>query len=244
MPFAADPWDLLLIAAVSLQVTAVAYLRAPRWKALILCLPFPFTIVALGLGRPIDVTNLLGLIAIFLYVHAIRLLYRRLGLPIIPAISLALAGYCLLGWAVVDLLPATPMSFWTTAVAVCLLAFFLHRRLPPRSEPGHRTPLPVWLKLPVVVAVVCLLLLVKESLQGFATLFPLVSVVGAYEARHSLWTLGRQMPVLMLTLTPLMAVAHLTQKHVGLGPSLLFGWAAFLLILLPLTRAMWRRKAA
>ena len=227
MPFAADPWDLLLIAAVSLQVTAVAYLRAPRWKALILCLPFPFTIVALGLGRPIDVTNLLGLIAIFLYVHAIRLLYRRLGLPIIPAISLALAGYCLLGWAV-----------------VCLLAFFLHRRLPPRSEPGHRTPLPVWLKLPVVVAVVCLLLLVKESLQGFATLFPLVSVVGAYEARHSLWTLGRQMPVLMLTLTPLMAVAHLTQKHVGLGPSLLFGWAAFLLILLPLTRAMWRRKAA
>lgn len=242
MPFVAGPWDLLLIAAVSLQVTAVAYVRAPRWKALILCLPFPFTIVALGLGRPIDVANLLGLVAIFLYVHAIRLLHKRFGLPIVPAIGLALAGYCLLGWAVVGLLPATPMSFWTTAVAVCLLALFLHRRLPARSEPGHRTPLPIWLKLPVVVAVVCLLLLLKESLQGFATLFPLVSVVGAYEARHSLWTLGRQMPVLMLTLTPLMAVATLTQEHVGLGPSLLLGWVAFLLLLIPLIRTMWRRE--
>jgi hypothetical protein len=242
MGFAPGPWDLLLIAAVSLQVTAVAYLRAPRWKALILCLPFPFTIVALSLGRPIDVTNLLGLIAIFLYIHAIRLLYQHLDLPIVPAISLALIGYCLLGWAAVGLLPVTPMSFWTTAVAVCLLALFLHRRLPARSEPGHRTPLPIWLKLPVVVAVVCLLLLVKESLQGFATLFPMVSVVGAYEARHSLWTLGRQMPVLMLTLTPMMAVARLTQEQIGLGPSLLLGWTAFLLILLPLIRIMWRRE--
>ena len=41
------PWHLLLILGVPLQVTSVAYLRSPRWKALALTLPVPFTLIAL-----------------------------------------------------------------------------------------------------------------------------------------------------------------------------------------------------
>jgi hypothetical protein len=244
MRLAPGPWDLLLIAVVSLQVMAVAYLPAPRWKALILCLPFSFTTIALGLGRPVDVTNLLGLATILLYVHGIRLLHQHLHVPIVPAIGLALAGYCLIGWAAIRLLPPTPAAFWTAAAALVLFALFLHHRLPSRTEPEHRTLLPIWLKMPVVFGVVCLLLLLRESLQGFATLFPMVAVVGAYEVRHSLWTLGRQIPVLMLTLTPLIAVARLTQEHVGLGWALALGWCAFLAVLVPLTRRMWTGETA
>ena len=244
MSFSPGFWDLLLIGIVSLQVTCVAYLRAPRWKALVLCLPFPFTTVALSLGHPIDATNLLGLVVIFLYVHIIRILHQRLGAPIVPAIILALIGYCLISWGAVRLLASAPVTFWTAAAVVLLLALLLHWRLSSRSEPDHRTLLPVWLKLPIVVAVVCLLLLIKESLQGFATLFPMVSVVGAYEARHSLWTLGRQMPVLMLTMVPLMVVTRLTQDYLGLGGGLLLGWCVFLALLVPLIRRMWLQETA
>lgn len=235
-------WDLVLIAVVSLQVAAVAYVHAARWKAMLLCLPFPFTFVALGLGRPIDVTNLLGLATFFLYVHAVRLLHQQLRVPIVPAIGASLAGYCLIGWVAAPLLPSGPVSFWTTAVLLAAGALFLHRRLPSRPEPGHRTPLPVWLKLPAIVAVVCLLLVVKEGLRGFATLFPMVTVVGAYETRHSLWTLSRQIPVLMLTMIPMMAVVRLAQNPLGMAGALALGWCAFLVVLVPLARDMWRRN--
>ena len=50
-------WDVALLVIVSLQVTAMAYLQHPRWKALALALPFPFTTIALGQGQPINVTH-------------------------------------------------------------------------------------------------------------------------------------------------------------------------------------------
>ena len=241
MDFAPGRWDLLLIGVVSLQVAVVAYLRPPHWKALGLTLPFPFTIIALSQERPLDATNVLSLIVLLLYVHSIRLFHYRLRLPIGLAIPLSLSGYSLISWTAVRLLPLTPAAFWITCAAVFLLGLGLHLLLSTRDEPDHRTSLPIWLKLPLIVAVVCLLLLIKESLQGFATLFPLVGVVGAYEARHSLWTFGRQMPVFMLTFLPLLIVAYLTQDRFGLGPALLLGWIAFLLVLLPLTRRLWRK---
>jgi len=39
-----------------------------------------------------------------------------------------------------------------------------------------------------------IILLLKASLQGFTTTFPMVTVVGASEACYSLWTLGRRSP--------------------------------------------------
>ena len=236
MDLEAGFWDLLLIWVVSLQVTLVAYLRDPRRKSLVLCLPFPFTVVALSRGKPIDAANVLGLLVFFLYVHGVRFFHYRLHLPIVAAIALSLAGYCLIGWMVVGFLPAGAAAFWTSSVAVFAVGLFFHLRSSFRFEPGHRTPLPVWLKLPIVAGVVCLLLLLKESLQGFATFFPMVSVVGAYEVRHSLWTLGRQVPVLMLALVPLMAAAYLTQGFFGLGGALAVGWGAFAGVLVPLMR--------
>lgn len=232
-------WDLALIAVVSLQVTTVAYIHAPRWKALILFLPFPFTMIALGLGNPIDVNNVLAMVAILLYVHGIRWLNTGFGVPVVPAIALSLVLYCLFSWSILAVVPATQEAFWIAAAMVFLLALALHLRLRSRIEPAHRTPLPVWQKLPIVIAVVCLLLVIKESLQGFATLFPMVTVVGAYEARHSLWTLGRQIPVFIMTMTPMMILIRLTQDHIGLGGAIVLGWLAFLLFLVPLTRHLW-----
>ncbi len=235
-------WELLLLVAVSLQVTVMAYLRAPRMKALVLCLPLPFTLVSLAMGAAVDATNLLGVIAIFVYVHLVRLLHQKGGVPIVAAIALSLVSYCALGWTLLRLVPATPAMFWILAAVLLAGAAYLNRGTASRSEPGHRTPLPIWLKLPIVLAVVCGLLAVKESLQGVATMFPMVSVPGAYEARHSLWTLGRQMPVLIITLVSLMIVARLSQPHLGLIGGLGLGWIVYLSLLVPLLRSLWARQ--
>jgi hypothetical protein len=52
------------------------------------------------------------------------------------------------------------------------------------------------------------------------------------------------MPVLLLTMMPMMIVAHLSFQRVGLGRSLALGWVVFLAIFIPLTRFTWSRDVA
>jgi hypothetical protein len=235
------PADLALVLAVSCQATLLAYLREPRWKAALFALPIPFTMATLSLGRPVGATNVLALPLLYLYTEAVRRLHGSGRVPIVPAILLAAAGYTVVGMLLAQVVPSTEAVFWLAAAAVFCLGLGLFRRLPPRAEPGHRSPLPVWAKLPIITAVILFLVTIKQTLGGFMTLFPMMGVVTAYEARHSLWTISRQIPLLMIALVPMMAVCRLAQPAVGLGASLALGWGVYLAIYLPMTRADWAR---
>jgi len=236
-------WDILLLVVVSTQATALAYVYAPKWKAFILLLPFPFTLSTLAVGTGVDVTPVVGLILLLLFMHAVRLLYRRLGLPIISAIVLPAVGYCILGTLLARILPRTDSFFWTAFACVYALGIVLVFSMPYREEPGHKTPLPVWNKLPIIVAVILMLILMKKSMQGFITMFPMVGLITVFEARHSLWTICRQIPVLMLTILPLMAVCQLLQNSIGLGGALAVGWVIFGLMLTLVLGLRGRRDA-
>lgn len=242
MPFHFTTWDIILIVAVSLQATVMAYLPLPRLKAFAYVLPVPFTIASLALGRTIDATNVLGVLLLFAYIQGVRLLHRRLRLPIVPAIAVAALSYTAIGWLLAPVVPPSGTAFWVLAALTLLISLGLYRLLPFRDEPSHRTTLPVYIKLPIIAGVIVLLVLVKEQLQGFMTLFPMVGVVGAYEARHSLWTMGRQIPTWMIAMIPLLSVIRLAQPSLGLPWALALGWIAFLAVLLPLTRRQWRKR--
>ncbi|MGB0604654.1 MAG: hypothetical protein ACPGRY_06855, partial [Candidatus Latescibacterota bacterium] len=136
-------WDVALLIVVSLQVTAMAYLPHPRWKALALALPFPFTTIALGQGQPINSTHVLALLVLIVYYHSIRLLHRRL--PIVPSIGLGLGLYVLSSRMLLSIVPIQPASFPICVGTIGVLALALFLWQPPRSEPHHRTPLPVYL---------------------------------------------------------------------------------------------------
>lgn len=237
------PWDAALLVAVSLQATTLAYVRAPRWKATIMGLPIPFTFTTLAVGRPVGASNVTGLALLFLFTLAVWLLHQRLHLPVVAAIALSAAGYCAAGAALVPILPGGPTAFWLACAGILALALALLRALPTCEEPGCRSALPLWIKLPAVAGVILFIIVVKNGLQGFATVFPMMGTVAAYEARRSLWTNVRQIPVIMVTLVPLMVTSRLAEPHIGLAPSLLVGWLVFLAILIPLTRALWRRPA-
>ncbi len=243
MPIRFGPWDAALLVAVTLQATAIAYVRSPRWKAAVMGLPIPFTFTTLALGRPVEASNVTGLAVLFLFTLAVWLLHQRLRLPIVPAIVLSAAGYCAFGAALVPILPATPTTFWLACAGIVTLALALLHVLPNYEEPGHRSALPLWIKLPAMAGVILFIIVVKNGLQGFATVFPMIGTVAAYEARHSLWTNVRQIPVIMLTLVPLMVASRLSQPHIGLAPSLAVGWALYFTVLIPLTRALWRQPA-
>lgn len=235
-------WDVALLAVVSVQATMIAYLHQPRWKVLALSLPLPFTLASLALGEPVGATHMAGVTLMLLFVHAVRVLHVGFRLPIVPVIAGSAAGYCLAATGLARVIPKTDAAFWVAAGVALAVAAGVLAVMGPRDEPGHRSPLPVWIKLPVVAGVIGLLIVLKQHLSGFMTMFPMVGVITAYEARKSLWTVSRQMPVLILAFVPMIVTIRLLQGRLGLGGALPVGWAVLLTILVPLSWRMWFRS--
>jgi uncharacterized membrane protein YidH (DUF202 family) len=236
------PWDIALVTVVTIQAAALSYMRQPRMKAFLLSLPVPFTLMVLAVNQPVDATNVMGLVLLLLFTHAVRIIHQNYQVPIIPAICLSALGYAVLGWLVAPLVPKTGVAFWLAVAFTISLGVYLFLRLPERTEREYRTQLPVWVKLPTILLVVALLVLVRNSLHGFATVFPLVGVIAAYESRFCLWTIGRQIPVIMVTLAALMGVVYLTQNLWGLPLALVAGWSVFLPLFAVITIQMWSTK--
>ena len=132
-------WDAALIAGVSIQCTIIAYLHAPKWKALVLGVPLPFTIATLALGQPINTTHACGLFLLLLFSYGVQWLHYGLRAPIIAAIAIAALTYGLLGSGLAAVLPRTGPAFWTTLAAALTVALALFLLVPHREEPGHRT---------------------------------------------------------------------------------------------------------
>lgn len=234
-------YDLVLVVVVVLQGTFVAYLRHPRWKSFMLLLPFPFTIATLSVGKPVGAACLIGLALLIGFFQLVRLLYKKAGLNIIASIVIAASAYCVVGAAILPLLPDSASMFWLTFVLLIALGAVLMALTPHVQEPGHRTTLPVHIKIPLITIVVLLLVLLKNSLQGFMTVFPMVGVIAAYEARDCIATVCRQIPMIVITLGPMIATCFIAWNALGAG-SLAIGWIVFL-VMLALTRKMWMPAA-
>jgi hypothetical protein len=225
-------WDYLLIVVASIHGTAIAYLPSPRVKAWLLCLPTTFSVSFLALGQPLGISNILSLVLLLLFTNGVRVLHIRWNVAIIPAIVICALGYCVAGSLLIPLLPSGAGMFWAACVLVFLLAVVMLRFQPSREECGHRSPLPVMVKFPIIVVVIVLLIMIKGWLQGFMTLFPMVGVVGAYEARSCLWTISRQIPIFMILFLPMLITMYLTQSSLGPMGGLISGWGVFIIGLL------------
>jgi hypothetical protein len=232
-------WDIVLLVVVSLQATLLAYLDHPRWKALILALPIPFTLAALAVGAPVNATNVAALNVLLAFIHGVRLLHDKARLPIIPSIAVSAAGYCAAGALLKSVIPATDLAFWIACVLTLGVAAATHAAFRRGDESGHHSPLPPWIKFPLVAAVVFGLILLKRVLAGFTTMFPMVGIFAAYEGRTSLRAVCRTLPDFMFAMVPMLAVIRLVQPRLGLGPALAVGWLVFIPMLYPLIRDFW-----
>ena len=231
-----DLWDILLLLSVPTMGCCVAYLREPRHKALVISLPIPFSIATLAVGRPVNAPHVAGLLLLLGFWYAVYGFRVRTRVPILLAIALSALGYCALGAPLARFLPQTEMTFWATEGVVLLAGMILYARIGPRNEGTYRSPLPIWIKAPILAAVVLGLIGIKTLLGGVMTVFPMVGVLTAYEGRHSLWTLCRQVPILMLSMGPMMAVIHLIEPHLGIAPALGCGWLTLGLLQVALMR--------
>jgi len=235
-------WDWMLLLTVAFQSSAIAYLYHPKWKALIISLPVPFTMAALSVGQPINAVNVTGLALIIMFFHGVRLLHLNRHWPIVPSIAVMTLAYCLIAMALVRVIPTSGDAFWISLCLLLPLVLWVQSRLPHHDEPGYRTPLPLWIKLPIIMAVILIILVLKKQLQGFMTVFPMVSVIAVYEARHSLRTMCRQLPIIVISFTTMFVIIRLAEPLMGLRWAMLPCWIACLLLLTLFTRRQWARN--
>ena len=239
MPIHLSGGDLAVILAVSIQATVLAYVRQPKWKAIVLSLPIPFISMTLSAGRPVDVTTALGVDLFFLFMQAVRWLHLDRRVPIVPAIAAAAVSYCAVGAGLAAVVPRTATAFWLAIAGTFILGLVMFRVLPYHAEPGHRSNLPVWIKWPIITAIVLFLVSSRSLLQGFATVFPIMGTMSCYEARHSLWTVARQAAVIAIVLAVTFVSCYLTEPHVGLAGSLVVAAVVWASVFLPITFYQW-----
>jgi hypothetical protein len=239
MPLHLTGGDLAVIFAVSIQATVLAYVGQHKWKAIILSLPIPFTFMTFASGRPVDATTVLGVDLFFFFMQTVRWLHQDRRVPIIPAIVVAALGYCAIGAGLAAVLPRTAASYWLATIGTFAFGVVMFRLLPYRAEPAHRSELPVWIKWPIITVVVLFLVSSRGVLQGFATVFPIMGTMSCYEARHSLWTVGRQAAVIAMILAVTLIGPYLAWPHIGMVPSLVLAWIIWAALFLPVTFWQW-----
>lgn len=241
-----SPWDLVLLVIVTAMGTLLAYIPDPKWKAFLLGLPFPFSIASLSLGQPVGPSHVLGMAVLLLFVNLVRWLHDGARMPIVPAIVLSEAVYLGIASLLNLLVPKTPVMFWCSLGLLIVAGAVLLALLPQKQEPAFKSPMPIVGKIAAIAGVVVVIVVLKQVLGGFMTMFPMVGTIAVFEARRSLWTMSRQIPILIVTAGPMMAAMWLTQHflHASIPLSLLAGWAIFLAIMIPLTFSQMRRAAA
>ncbi len=234
-------WDIIFMLVVSTAGTLAAYIPHPKWKAFLLLTPIPFIFAALALGQPINVTHMSALLVLLLYTFGVKLFYRQFKIPIVWAIALSATGYCVLGGILAAVIPKNETSFLIATVVVSIVAAILHSSMPHPVEPSQKSPLPVWKKFITIISIVCFIIIIKSTLQGFMVIFPMVGVIVAYESKLSLYTVSRHIPVVMLSLVPLLTTCFVLQDHIGLVPALLASVVVYLIVLPLLLLPLWKK---
>lgn len=238
--------DGLLMVVVVVQVLLLTYARTPRWKSMLYMLPLPFSFALLATGRAVDATHVTGFLQVWAMLWGVMHLHLRYRVPILLADAIGVACYALLGVAMARLIPKAgspdePILFWaalTIMLGVGVLSLFRRHGI----EPGHRTQLPAWIKVPIVMCIVALLILAKSHMRGFMVTFPLVTMFVLYEARFCLRTLLYRFPIFVVSAVPMLLLLRfaLPQGEV-VGPgrmslAIVAAWVVFVPLFLAVER--------
>lgn len=160
-----NPSDIALIVVVALMVCGIAYIHSPIAKSIIYMLPMPFTAAFVSTGGQVNATNLAGIVLLTIITWLAWFLYVKKKVNIVLADFICVAFYCLAGMGITYIIPRDGESgiiaYWLVALVIVVSSVFL-MKLKPVTEDGHKSPLPVYLKIPGVI-LICLLAIALKT---------------------------------------------------------------------------------
>lgn len=206
-------------------VTAMAYVRSPRAKALTYSMPVPFSCAYVATQLPINATHLTGLLLVVGYNWMVYLLRVRATLPLIPVIVTAAGGYFL---AAMALRPLAGIALAWVAGTIVIVWLVVVTRYRPRLEPDHRSRTPWYVKAPLILAIAIGVYNATGLLAGGVGMFPYAGIFASYETRHSLRTLAGQFTLHVPGLLMCLLTIAVVENHLPAPAPLLLGWVPVL----------------
>jgi len=235
-------YDWLLILCVTAFGTVSSFVRDPQIKSVFATVPVPFSLGYLAVGLPIMGANIVGAFLLLAYAHTARILHDRFKWPIVPSIAVGVSTYVLIGAFFAKRVPAGGLLFVSLCVMCSLCGIFLLWKQDYHAGVQYRTPLHPLPKACAIFSVVVVLAMLRHFLLGFTPFFPIMNSVTSYEARHSLATQCRQIPVFLVPAGFMLGLMRYLEVTVGVARCwvLTSGVLLYLTIFIPINA--WVRK--
>lgn len=218
---------LLSSVLITLVVWAVSSIRSIRWRSLVYSLPLPITLVLVTTSARVDGSQILGVVALNIFIAVVALTHVRLGWHIMLADLTGVAAYVGLGLVIAAF---APLPFWPLILAVIALWAVVTlwaapvqrdtRAAPPQPWPG------VVVKLGAVFGAALLMVALSGFLKGLIVTFPYSGVLVAIETRRHLSEFARHFARNSIALAAFFTGYHLLRDH-GEPIALAAGWIAF-----------------
>jgi hypothetical protein len=221
--------NILSAISIGLIIAVMASIKNSQLKATIYSLPIPITIAIIATGVKVNITNVVGLFLITLFLWFVWFLHER-GLNISASDVIAAVCYVIVGYAGVKYVK---LSFYTgvSVYLVTWLTFILvyrNRVVPERKRTNSKIKPAT--KGVVVTLLAYVLFSLKNYLAGIIVTFPFSGVFAVIESKHMLETLAgvftrNSIAILMMFVT----IHALVGTNVGV--KLIAGWAVYLVVL-------------
>lgn len=237
-------YDWLLVFAVTALGTLSAYLKDPQLKAVTATIPIPFGFAYIAVGLPIGTANVISGFLCLLYVHVVRLLHYKVKIPIVISIIIGLALFVLAGTFLMPIVPNTEVWFLAACAFDFILGIILFQKQSYKAGVRYKTPLPIYIKAPVIACVVSSLMVIKRLMGGFCTSFPMMNSIVSYESRFSLGDQCRQLPLFLIAGPFMFILMRYLETLLNLNHwlVLLAGYILYTLIYWPLNKELKQRN--
>jgi hypothetical protein len=174
---------------IGIIIAVMASVASSKLKALIYSLPIPITVALIATGGDVNVTHIIGLVLITLFLWTVKTLYTR-GVNIYVADVVATGLYIAGGYFAIGFFK---MPFFVAVVLYAIgwaVFMTLYRNHPPSRKSKSNTTIRPIVKLPIVSLFAFILLNLKSYLSGIIVTFPFSGVFAVVEGRGILRTLA------------------------------------------------------
>jgi hypothetical protein len=221
--------NIISAVTIGLIIATMAYVKNSHLKALIYSLPIPITIALIATGGRVNITNIIGLLLLSLFLWSVWFLKER-GVNIFTADIISALSYVLVGYFAVMFIKI-PFYFGVLIYFIIWIIFIiLYKNKRVAENIKQESKIKPEVKGVIVTGLAYILLSLKSFLSGIIVTFPFSGVFAVVEGKNMLETLASVFSRNSLAILAMFTTIYLLDKA-NLGIKISAGWIAYLIVL-------------
>ncbi len=213
--------------AIGIVIAGMASVHSVKTKALLYVLPIPISIGLVATHGVVTVSNLFGLMLIWVFLFVCWRLTDKHGLHIIAADIIAALLYIFLGYWLVRFINWPFHYVIAVFLALWGVLVWWMRRHPTQEKPTKPSTIPPTIKGGAASVISFGIFSLKDLLAGIVVTFPYNGVFAVIEVKHHLEIFIRSVIRNTIAIAALFVVMHYLGPHIPVILSFACGWVAF-----------------